>query len=125
MTMTRIRCDRTAAWAALQTRFDTGARDLDLRTAFAEDPDRFTRLSQAAPHVFADLSKNLLDASTEALLLDLARECGLEEHRDALFAGTAINTTEQRAVMHWLLRYPAVALADVENSAIKNVAISA
>jgi len=116
------RCDRTAAWAALHTRFDTDARNLDLRTAFAGDPDRFARLSQQAPHVFADLSKNLLDAPTEALLLDLARECGLEEHRDAMFAGTAINTTEQRAVMHWLLRYPAVALADIEDSAIKPVA---
>jgi len=116
------RCDRTAAWAALQSRFDTDARNLDLRTAFAGDPDRFARLSQSAPHVFADLSKNLLDAPTEALLLDLARECGLEEHRDAMFAGTAINTTEQRAVMHWLLRYPAVALADIDDSAIKPVA---
>ena len=116
------RCDRTAAWAALQTRFDTDARALDLRTAFAQNPDRFARLSQSAPHVFADLSKNLLDAPTEALLLDLARECGLEAHRDAMFAGTAINTTEQRAVMHWLLRYPVVALADIEVSAIKPVA---
>jgi glucose-6-phosphate isomerase len=120
--MTRIRCDRTAAWAALQTRFDTDARNLDLRTAFASELDRFARLSQTAPHVFADLSKNLLDAPTEALLLDLARECGLEEHRDAMFAGTAINTTEQRAVMHWLLRNPAVALVEFDRTAIKNVA---
>ncbi len=116
------RCDRTAAWAALQTRFDTDARGFDLRAAFAGDPDRFARLGQAAPHVFADLSKNLLDAPTEALLLDLARECGLEAHRDALFAGEVINNTENRTVMHWLLRYPALALADVENAAIKNVA---
>ncbi|MDO8285943.1 MAG: glucose-6-phosphate isomerase [Rhodoferax sp.] len=116
------RCDCTAAWAALQTRFDTDARALDLRTAFAQNPDRFAHFSQQAPHVFADLSKNLLDAPTEGLLLDLARECGLEAQRDAMFAGTAINTTEQRAVMHWLLRYPAVALANTEHSAINNVA---
>ncbi len=120
--MTRIRCDRTAAWAALQNCFNTDARNFDLRTAFANDPERFARLSQAAPHVFADLSKNLLDTPTEALLLELARECGLEEHRAALFAGAAINTTEQRAVMHWLLRFPALALADIEHSAIKLVA---
>ena len=116
------RCDRTAAWTALQTRFDTDVCSVDLRTAFANDPERFARLSQAAPHVFADLSKNLIDAPTEALLLDLARECGLEEHRDAMFAGTVINTTERRAVMHWLLRYPALALVEYENAAIKNVA---
>ena len=33
----------------------------------------------------------------------LARQCGVEQHRAALFAGEAINTTEQRAVMHWLM----------------------
>ncbi len=120
--MTRIRCDRTAAWVALQIRFDTDARSFDLRTAFAGDPDRFARLSQAAPYVFADLSKNLLDAPTEALLLELARQCGLEAHRDALFAGAAINNTENRAVMHWLLRNPPLALAEYGRSAINNVA---
>jgi glucose-6-phosphate isomerase len=48
--------------------------------------------------VFADLSKNLWDRESEALLLDLARATGLEAHRNAMFAGEAINTTENRAV---------------------------
>jgi glucose-6-phosphate isomerase len=104
--MTRIRCDHTAAWAALQTAFKTEGQTLDLRTAFAADPGRFEAFSQAAPHVFADLSKNLIDGATQALLLDLARQAGVAEHRDAMFAGDNINTTEQRAVMHWLLRTP-------------------
>jgi glucose-6-phosphate isomerase len=77
--------------------------------ALAHEPTRFEALSQQAPHVFADLSKNLLDAPTEQLLLDLAQQCGLAQHREALFAGEAINNTEQRAVMHWLLRTPAAA----------------
>ena len=55
--------------------------------------------------MFADLSKNRIDAATEQLLLQLARECGVAQHRDAMFAGEAINTTENRAVMHFLLRY--------------------
>ena len=59
------------------------------------------------PHVFADLSKNLWDRDSEALLLDLARATGLEAHRNAMFAGEAINTTENRAVLHTLLRRPA------------------
>ncbi|MES2582219.1 MAG: glucose-6-phosphate isomerase [Pseudomonadota bacterium] len=120
--MTRTRCDRTAAWGALQTAYANGARALDLRQAFAGDTDRFARLSQSAPHVFADLSKNLLDANTEALLLNLARECGVEAHRDAMFAGEAINNTENRAVMHWLLRFPPVAPVGYNGVAIKNVA---
>jgi glucose-6-phosphate isomerase len=120
--VTRTRCDRTAAWRALQAAWDGGVSAFDMRQAFATDPERFARLSQSAPHVFADLSKNLLDADTEALLQNLARECGVEAHRDAMFAGEAINTTEGRAVMHWLLRNPPVALVESNNVAIKNVA---
>jgi glucose-6-phosphate isomerase len=100
------RCDQTPAWAALQAAFDAGANRFDLRTAFVADAQRFERFSQSAPHVFADLSKNLLDADTEALLMDLARQCGVQEHRDAMFAGDTVNNTENRAVMHWLLRNP-------------------
>ena len=104
--MTRIRCDRTRAWAALQAHFEGEGAGFDLREAFATDPKRFETLSQQAPYVFADLSKNLLDARTEQMLLALARESGLEAHRDAMFAGEHINTTEDRAVLHTLLRRP-------------------
>ena len=105
--MERIRCDRTATWRGLQNLFSTGGQTFDLRRAFADDEGRFEAFSQSAPHVFADLSKNLIDRPTQQLLFTLARQCGLEQHRDAMFAGTAINNTEQRAVLHWLLRSPA------------------
>ena len=104
--MTRTRCDRTPAWGALQASFNTAGHAFDLRAAFDSDPQRFEAFSQSAPHVFADLSKNLMDSATQELLLDLARQTGVQQHRDAMFAGEAINTTEQRAVMHWLLRTP-------------------
>jgi glucose-6-phosphate isomerase len=116
------RCDQTPAWTALEAHFEAAASRLDLRLAFDADAQRFERFSQSAPHVFADLSKNLWDAQTEALLLDLARQCGVPKHRDAMFAGAAINATEQRAVMHWLLRYPAPGLVDNHYDAIKKVA---
>jgi glucose-6-phosphate isomerase len=60
-----------------------------------------------AAHLHADLSKNLIDGQAQALLLQLAGECGLEAQRDAMFRGEPINHTEGRAVMHWLLRQPA------------------
>src|SRR5665647_672709 len=104
--MTRTRCDRTAAWGALQTAFKNNGSNFDLRVAFADDAGRFESFSQSAPHVFADLSKNLIDRATQQLLFHLARECGVEQHRDAMFAGQTINNTEQRAVLHWLLRSP-------------------
>ena len=101
-----IRCDRTAAWAALQGHFETHGRRFDLRDAFERDAGRFDALGFEAPGVFADLSKNHLDAQTVRLLIDLARECDLEAQRDAMFEGAAINTTEDRAVLHTALRAP-------------------
>jgi glucose-6-phosphate isomerase len=104
--ISRMRCDRAPAWGQLKTRFESSGKTFDARQAFAADATRFASFSQQAPHVFADLSKNLIDTPTAQLLFDLARQCGVESHRDAMFAGEAINTTEQRAVMHWLLRTP-------------------
>jgi glucose-6-phosphate isomerase len=117
-----MRCDRTAAWAALHKHFDEHGRAFDVRQAFAQDAGRFEAFSQEAPQVFADLSKNLWDARTEQLLLQLARECGLEAHRDAMFAGEAINRTEHRAVMHFLLRFGAASRSGIARAAIKSVA---
>jgi len=100
-----MRCDQTPAWQALQSHAAQFA-SFDLREAFALDAQRVQTLGQAAPHVWADLSKNHTDAATEALLIELARQTGLAVHRDAMFRGEPINSTEGRAVMHWLLRQP-------------------
>ncbi|AGX87234.1 glucose-6-phosphate isomerase [Candidatus Symbiobacter mobilis] len=105
--MNQTRCDRTPAWIALQNHYADAGQGFDLRTAFAQQPDRPQRFAIEAPHVFADLSKNWIDEAASALLLDLASQSGLPRHRDAMFGGEAINHTEQRAVMHWLLRSPA------------------
>jgi glucose-6-phosphate isomerase len=105
----RLRCDQAPVWPAL--RQQAGA-SLDLNAAFAADADRFAMFSQQAPHVFADLSKNRIDAAVQSLLFQLARECGVERHRAAMFAGEAINSTENRAVKHWLLRSPRGASTD-------------
>ncbi len=102
----RPRCDETPAWALLQAHAERfaadarGRRGFDLRQAFAEEPQRAARLSVDAPHVFADLSKNLIDGQARALLLQLAHECGLTAHRDALLSGALVNTSEQRAATH-------------------------
>ena len=85
-----MRCDQTAAWTTLQ-HHARAFGGFDLRTAFAQDPARASTLSQAAPCVFADLSKNHTDASTEALLIALAQQTGLAAHRDAMFRGEHIN----------------------------------
>ncbi|MBU6467069.1 MAG: glucose-6-phosphate isomerase [Burkholderiales bacterium] len=101
------RCDQTPEWRQLQAHCRDQGRTLDLREAFAHDAGRFGHFSQQAPEVFADLSKNLWSRETEALLLQLAAACDVEGQRDAMLRGDPINTTEQRAVLHTLLRRPA------------------
>jgi glucose-6-phosphate isomerase len=110
-TAARVRADRTAAWARLREHHQACSPGFDLREAFAQDPGRFAALSFEAPELFADLSKNLLEPETLALLLALARETGLEARRDAMFAGEPINLTEGRAVLHTALRAPREASA--------------
>ena len=102
-----LRCDQSPAWSALREHFEHSGRQFDLRQAFASDASRFADWSMQAPEVFADLSKNRIDAQTLTLLLQLARDCGLEAQRDAMLAGEAINLTEDRAVLHMALRAPA------------------
>lgn len=53
-----------------------------------------------------DYSKNRVDDETLRLLLELARESGVPERRDAMFAGERINVSENRAVLHVALRMP-------------------
>jgi glucose-6-phosphate isomerase len=116
------RCDQTPAWAALRAGFDATGKNFDLRQAFAADPGRFAAFSQEAPHIFADLSKNLLDAPTQALLLELARQRGLAPYRDAMFAGEKVNRSEDRAAMHFLLRNPVPAQTGRAPAAPENIA---
>jgi glucose-6-phosphate isomerase len=83
------------------------AREWQMRELFAQDPQRFERLSSEAAGLFLDYSKNRLDGRTLELLAQLARERGVERLRDAMFAGEKINLTENRAVLHTALRAPA------------------
>jgi glucose-6-phosphate isomerase len=53
-----------------------------------------------------DYSKHRVTGETLGLLIDLAKERGVEERRDAMFAGEHINVSEDRAVLHVALRMP-------------------
>jgi glucose-6-phosphate isomerase len=101
-----VRCDQTQAWALLQAHFGATAHAQDLRRDFEQDPARATRMLLQAPHVVADLSKNLWDDKARELLNAMARECGLEAQRQAMLDGEAINLTEDRSVGHIWLRDP-------------------
>ncbi|MET8965875.1 glucose-6-phosphate isomerase [Streptomyces sp. NPDC004074] len=77
-----------------------------LRELFAQDPGRGERLSAEAAGLYLDYSKNRVTDKTMRLLLELARECGLEERRDRMFRGEHINVSEDRPALHVALRMP-------------------
>ncbi|MGZ4755982.1 MAG: glucose-6-phosphate isomerase [Acidimicrobiia bacterium] len=105
MTDSAIRIVDTPKWRALAAHFEA-TRDIHLRTFFADDPDRGETLCVEVGDLYLDYSKNRLTAETMSLLVALARRAGVEQLRDAMFAGEKINITEQRAVLHVALRAP-------------------
>ncbi len=93
------------AWLALVAHHEA-IRDVHLRELFAADPDRGTRMTASGASLFLDYSKHRATPETIALLIALARECGLSDRTRAMFAGEKINVTENRAVLHTALRAP-------------------
>lgn len=80
---------------------------LHMRDLFAGDAGRFQRFSLRHDDLLLDYSKNRVTSETLGLLLDLASASGMEAARDALFAGSHVNTTEDRAAAHVALRQEA------------------
>ncbi|WP_114810838.1 glucose-6-phosphate isomerase [Paraburkholderia kururiensis] len=95
------------AWSALQTHYEQ-IRDAQLRDWFAPQndtaPTRAERFTFTGGGLAADFSKNRITDETLGLLVQLAREAGVEARRDAMFAGEVVNPTEGRAALHTALR---------------------
>jgi glucose-6-phosphate isomerase len=95
------------AWSALQAHYEQ-IRNERLRDWFAPAndpaPTRAERYTYAGGGLAADFSKNRITDATLKLLVQLAREAGVEARRDAMFAGEIVNPTEGRAALHTALR---------------------
>src|SRR5215470_208011 len=92
-------------WKALEAHWKKIQRE-HLRTLFANDPERGTRLTAEGAGLFLDYSKNRLTDETLGLLVQLAKESELRSKIEAMFRGEKINITENRAVLHIALRAP-------------------
>ena len=101
------------AWQALERHY-AEISGQHLRDLFAADPGRGERLTAEAAGIYLDYSKNRVTDETMALLIELAEESGVAEHRDAMFRGDHINVSENRAVLHTALRLPATATLVVD-----------
>ena len=96
----------TDEWSALKDNAKS-IESATLRDLFANDQDRAKKLSFSVADLHVDLSKNLINDDTLKALIALAKKADLEDHRDAMFSGRHINSTEDRAVLHTALRLPA------------------
>ncbi len=95
----------TPAWGILQAHYKK-IKDIHLRQLFWEDSSRADRFTAEGAGLCLDFSKNRITDETVRLLVQLARERGVAERRDAMFRGEKINVTEKRAVLHVALRAP-------------------
>jgi glucose-6-phosphate isomerase len=92
-----------AAWPELQTLAQKFATK-PTRDLFAADPQRFARCSTEAAGLILDYSRQRLDASVLDCMGRLADQLDLRARIEAMFRGDAINSTENRAVLHTALR---------------------
>jgi len=83
-------------------------RSVPLRALRDADPQRGTRFAVEAAGLYLDFSRQRIDDDGLRLLLGMADAAGLRAHFEAMWKGEAINTTENRAVLHTALRVPAV-----------------
>jgi glucose-6-phosphate isomerase len=106
----------SVAWEALRAHYES-IKDFHLRQLFAQDASRGARFTAEGAGLYLDFSKNRVTDQTVRLLVQLARERGVPERRDAMFRGEKINVTERRAVLHVALRAPKAAsiVVDGEN----------
>ena len=76
----------------------------DSIAALFDDPARLDRFSARTGPLRLDISKQAISGAALDALLELARAADVEGWRARLFAGEAINTSEDRAVLHPALR---------------------
>jgi glucose-6-phosphate isomerase len=77
-----------------------------LAELFRADPTRAERYVIEVGNLRVDYAKQRVDDDILRALVGLAERTGVEERRDAMFAGAHVNVTEDRAVMHPALRAP-------------------
>ena len=98
-----INFTETKAYKYLADHF-ININEKSLKDLFSEDPERFEKFSVIFDDMLLDYSKNRIDDTTIALLVQLAKECKLDEAIKAMFSGDIINQTEGRPVLHIALR---------------------
>jgi glucose-6-phosphate isomerase len=95
----------SSEWESLQGQAEK-ISGVHLRDLFDADPHRGQRLTAEVADLYVDYSKNLVTDETLSTLIALAERASLRERIAAMFAGSHINASEDRAVLHTALRLP-------------------
>ena len=85
-----------------------------LRELFAHDNQRGERYTASGADLFLDYSKHQVDDEALAGLLALAEAASLPSQIEAMFTGQHINITEDRAVLHTVLRAARGSVVEVD-----------
>jgi len=99
----------TEAWSKLENYFEANKNNINILDLFNKDANRFSKFSVKLDTpldgpLLVDFSKNRINDEVMELLMNLAKERGVDVARDAMFNGERINFTEDRAVLHVALR---------------------
>lgn len=89
-----------------------------IRELFDADSERVSGLTFQAGPLTLDFSRQRVDSQVIESLLNLARQVGVVAAREAMFTGSHINNTEDRAVLHTALRLPKSAELTVDGQDI-------
>lgn len=99
----KINFTKTDAYKYLADHF-IAINETSLKDLFTQDEERFNKFSILFEDILVDFSKNRINDTTFALLIQLAKECKLDEAIKAMYRGDKINETEGRPVLHIALR---------------------
>lgn len=78
--------------------------DLHLTDLFDSDIERGARMAVDLEDIYADFSRQRIDADTLNALINLAEEAGVPDFLRRMMAGEMVNGTEQRAALHTACR---------------------
>jgi len=100
--LTKVNPVETEAWKSLQDHF-SNIKSTRLTDLFKEE-DRCKYLTFEFEGICFDFSKNFIDKTSLDLFKSLAEAVHLDDAKKAMFSGSKINETEDRAVLHVALR---------------------
>lgn len=103
MALKNINPTTTEAWTKLNAHYSE-IKDTHLKELFKIDKNRKDNLSLNFSDLSVDISNNRINQKTIDLLIELAKECELDDAINKYFSGDIINSTEERAVLHTALR---------------------